>query len=61
MSKLMGIIVLSAVSFAAQAHGTHWWHAPPARAPEIDPASALSALTLLAGSLAVLRGRRNRK
>jgi hypothetical protein len=27
-------------------------------APEIDPASALSALTLLLGSLAVLRGRR---
>lgn len=30
-------------------------------APEIDPASALSGLTLLAGSLAVLRGRRYRK
>ena len=29
-------------------------------APEIDPASALSALTLLAGSLAVMRGRRRR-
>ena len=28
-------------------------------APEIDPAGALSALTLLAGSLAVLRGRRS--
>ena len=30
----------------------------PAGAPEIDPASALSGLTLLAGALAVLRGRR---
>lgn len=30
-------------------------------APEIDPASALSALTLLAGGLTVLRGRRVRK
>lgn len=30
----------------------------PTAAPEIDPASALSALTLLLGSLAVLRGRR---
>jgi len=29
-----------------------------AAAPEIDPASALSGLTLLAGALAVLRGRR---
>jgi hypothetical protein len=30
----------------------------PTAAPEIDPASTLSALTLLLGSLAVLRGRR---
>jgi hypothetical protein len=29
-------------------------------APEIDPASAISALTLLAGGLAVVRGRRRR-
>ena len=28
------------------------------RAPEIDPASAMAGLTLLAGGLAVLRGRR---
>ena len=27
-------------------------------APEIDPASAISALTLLAGGLAIYRGRR---
>ncbi len=27
------------------------------KAPEIDPASAMAALTLLAGGLAVLRGR----
>ena len=32
-----------------------------ARAPEIDPASAMAGLTLLAGGLAVLRGRRARK
>ncbi len=30
----------------------------PTSAPEIDPASAAAALTLLAGGLAVLRGRR---
>lgn len=30
-------------------------------APEFDPASALAALTLLSGGLAVLRGRRARK
>jgi hypothetical protein len=38
-----------------------WWGPPPPvvhRAPEIDPASALAGLTLLAGGLAVLRGRR---
>ena len=29
-----------------------------ARAPEIDPASAMAGLTLLAGAIAVLRGRR---
>jgi hypothetical protein len=31
------------------------------RAPEIDPASAMSALTLLAGGLVVLRGRKSGK
>jgi hypothetical protein len=32
-------------------------HEDVVRAPEIDPASAMAALTLLAGGLAVLRGR----
>jgi hypothetical protein len=31
---------------------------PPTAAPEIDPASAGAALTLLAGGLLVLRGRK---
>ncbi len=30
-------------------------------APEIDPATAISGLTLLAGGLAVIRGRRKKK
>jgi hypothetical protein len=30
----------------------------PVKAPEIDPASAMAGLTMLAGGLAVLRGRR---
>ncbi len=30
----------------------------PVQAPEIDPASAMAGLTMLAGGLAVLRGRR---
>lgn len=33
----------------------------PAAAPEIDPASAIGALTLLAGGLAVVRGRRSKR
>jgi len=35
--------------------------ADPAAAPEIDPASAASAFTLLAGGLAVIRARRSSK
>jgi hypothetical protein len=31
---------------------------PTVQAPEIDPASAMAGLTMLAGGLAVLRGRR---
>jgi hypothetical protein len=30
-------------------------------APELDPASAMAALTLLGGGLAVLRGRRKKR
>jgi hypothetical protein len=33
----------------------------PVKAPEIDPASAMAGLTMLAGGLAVLRGRRKIK
>jgi hypothetical protein len=33
-------------------------HPSPVKAPEIDPASAMAGLTILAGGLAVLRGRR---
>jgi hypothetical protein len=34
------------------------WTSPAAKAPEIDPESAASGLTLLLGGLAVLLGRR---
>jgi hypothetical protein len=34
------------------------WTTAPASAPEVDPASGLSALTLLAGGLAIVRARR---
>jgi len=33
---------------------------PPTAVPEVEPAGAMGALTLLAGALAVLRGRRNK-
>jgi hypothetical protein len=33
----------------------------PVKAPEIDPASAMAGFTMLAGGLAVLRGRRRVK
>ena len=45
-----------------------WWQVcpnpqspPSTKAPEIDPASAMAGLSLLAGGLAVLRGRRQKK
>ena len=36
-------------------------HPSPTQAPEIDPASAMAGLTMLAGGMAVLRGRRRIK
>ena len=40
--------------------GDHPGPSAPA-APEIDPASAIAALTLLGGAIAVVRGRRLKK
>lgn len=42
-------------------HDKDGWGGRPVAAPEIDPASALSGLTLLGAGLAVIRGRRPRK
>jgi len=39
----------------------HTWNHSAISAPEIDPAGMVMGLTLLAGSLAVLRGRRIKK
>jgi hypothetical protein len=44
----------------------NWGPPPPPpwqvhKAPEVDPAGAMAGLTLLAGGLAVLRGRRSGK
>lgn len=55
MRKLLGVLLLS-FSATAVAFG-----AVRVSAPELDPASAMAALTLLSGGLAVLRGRRRNK
>jgi hypothetical protein len=69
-AKAIGILALSciassafAANWTANAHVGFAEHifatAPPTTsAPEIDPAGALSGLTLLLGGLAVVRGRR---
>jgi len=74
MSKLVAVIVLSLCAGTA-AYANTWSHearwgfaarphlatSDTMSAPEIDPASAMAGLTLLAGGLAVLRGRRSKK
>ena len=58
MFKLIGTVLLSvAVIGVAQAVTGD---PAPVGAPEIDPASAISGVTLLLGGLAVLRGRRTK-
>jgi hypothetical protein len=44
-----------------EGHGHDGHGSGPVAAPEIDPASAFSALTLLAGGLAAIRGRKSKK
>jgi hypothetical protein len=51
ITKLAAALVLVAVAGAACASVV------VAQTPEIDPASAMTGLTLLAGGLAVMRGR----
>ena len=75
-AKAIGILALSGIASTAfagwstNAHVGFATNAPnyastsgPAvtSAPEIDPASAISGLTLLLGGLAVVRGRRAKK
>jgi len=54
MRNLVGVMLLS-LSATAVAHA-----AVRVAAPELDPASAMAALTFLSGGLAVLRGRRRK-
>jgi hypothetical protein len=72
MSKKLALLILSlgavasaqAMALYPENHHAHDTKSPaetPAVAPEIDPASAMSAFTLLAGGLVMIRGRRARK
>jgi len=71
MRRIIGLFILSLLGTVAAAHDhddrdrDHDRDRDEPRkvvsAPEIDPAGAFAALTLLAGSLAVLRGRRGGK
>jgi hypothetical protein len=68
MLRLVGALVLTlGLAAAAQAYTPHDTEqvrnnqvvtTVPPSAPEIDPASAMAALSLLAGTIAVLRSRR---
>jgi hypothetical protein len=72
MSKSV-LVAMLGITFAGGAFaGDNYWHsrseeprffnshsdAAAVAAPEIDPASALSGLTLLIGGIAVIRGRK---
>ena len=67
MLRLAAIIALTlGVAIVSYADDDTHYPDPPDhhrvhRAPEIDPAGAAAGLTLLAGGLAVLRGRRSGK
>ena len=73
MSKLIPALLLSVsgIMMAAEAHADgswgDWWgdhkgnYDHHFNAPEIDPGSAITALTLLVGGMTVLRSRINKK
>jgi hypothetical protein len=72
MSKVISVLLLSISGIAVAAAGDHksnWWgdwgdhdgNRHGFSAPEIDPSSAITALTLLVGGVTVLRGRSSKK
>jgi hypothetical protein len=66
----LAVVLMSVAGFASAGTGSNckqvlWFtvcgpSGPAAQAPEIDPASAMTGLTMLAGGLTVLRGRRRK-
>jgi hypothetical protein len=69
IAAALALITLAGAASASESNGCReilWFSFCPkgdtvVRAPEMDPASAMAGLTLLAGGLAVLRGRRGKK
>ncbi len=65
-SSLFALTLALALSPMAQAHDDHGHHGPkppcdpPNTAPEVDPSMAFAGLTLLGGTLTVLRSRRSK-
>jgi LPXTG-motif cell wall-anchored protein len=64
-SSLPALALAVAVSPMAQAHDRHDHDPkppcdPPNTAPEVDPSMAFAGLTLLGGTLTVLRSRRSK-
>jgi hypothetical protein len=63
-TKIIGALALSLTATLASAAcvtGVAGCGGPPSlRAPEIDPASAVAAMTLLLGGIAVMRGRKKK-
>jgi len=63
-TKTLGIALLSlaaSIAFGENNQGQNNDDQGYVRAPEIDPAQALGALTLLGGTVAIVRGYRRRK
>jgi LPXTG-motif cell wall-anchored protein len=63
-SSLLALALAVAASPMAQAHDHHHDpkppYDPPNTAPEVDPSMAFAGLTLLGGTLTVLRSRRSK-
>ncbi len=61
LPKYLFVIMAVALAASAVARGQDspdWWHHHHHHEPEIDPSLAVNAVTLLGGTLAVLRVRR---
>ena len=66
LAALLSLAVSAAFSHNDQGQnnndqGQNYQGGRPLRAPEIDPAQALGALTLLGGTIAIVRGYRRKK